>query len=638
MKIFKRLWVIAAAAILTVAVASASQIVIVNGHPLSLGSGFFAATAPSVTDYSYSGTVSGAAKSSQAGFIAPVAWADGSGNLKYERIISISSPQTVCLYSERVLGDTSSISETVATFASTNTTSGVNFTPVSTTLTYADAVTGWQKVCVPILAIPTGFGIVGVQFGGSNPYHKYSYIWLQGTGHISGANYLTSLGSGVESKSNTSGSGTSSSPWKSPFYAAHQMTCGVLYVSNATGTYQDTSTGDDANGAFQFANNCTPANPLVVINDPSNSGPATFDNGLTPVVDSGTTVNVSVASAIAFSNSSNSVWVVGVNGNNGDVAWQLTSGTFSNNEVLWKMDIGNYFVVGSNAAAVRYEYTDGLIAQDLYLHNIYSRETYHSNPFDAQPFGLKEGAITFHGQNAAFVQCTSYIVEFGIFQKQAPSDPAQHSADVEANYFYDTGPNSVNGGAGVSYQIAGGGSPPMFNGIVRYSAIDNSASPNPLHGALVYNTFVTGVTGQSSYFDVYNNTSIGTDNFSQVDDTNFVRYWNNISQDETNFQIAVAGEDSGLVSSLLWADYDYYVRPTYTWKVTPTSGNYTSLSFWQGASTGVNLINPPDVHSTTTSSTPGYTNQSGKDLRWTNTLGQFGRSLGVGNALVGPQN
>lgn len=591
-----------------------------------------------LTDLTWSGTASGAAKSSQAGFIAPVFFQDAT-HTRFARIFQVSSPESLNFCTERVLGETGAISATLALFASTNTASGTNFTPLSTTIAYADAVKGWRCVAIHILAIPTGFGIVGIQLSGGSQYHSYAYIWLQGTGHVVGAHYLTSLGSGTESSADTSGSGTSGAPWHSPYFAAHQMTCGVLYVRSATGSFQDTHSGPDSNGAFQFANNCTPANPLVVLSDPDNSSTPLFDNGLTSVVDSGTTVNVSAASAIAFSNSSNSVWLAGLNATHGDVAWQLTSGTFSNNEVLWKMDIGNHFVLGSNAAAVRYEYTDGLIAQDLTLHNVYSRETFHSNPFDSQPFGLKEGAITFHGQNAAFVQCISYVVEFGIFQKQAPADPAQHSADIEASYFYNTGPNSTNGGAAISFQIAGAGSPPFFNGIVRYNTIDNSASANPLHGALVFNTLVDGpVTGQSSYFDVYNNTSIGTDNFSQVDNTNFVRYWNNISEDETNFQIAVAGQDSGLISSLLWADYNYYVRPTYAWKVIPTSGNYTSLSLWQGASTSVNLVSPPDIHATSTSTTPSYANTASHNYSWANTLGQFGRPVGVGIALVGPQN
>jgi hypothetical protein len=573
---------------------------------------------------SWSAIVSGSAKGAAAGYIAPVAMSNGTTHTG-GRIYQASGAGTIDLYFERVLGETGSIGVTVQTFASTNVTSGTHFTPVTQTVSFSDGQIGWQKVSIQILAIPTGFGLVGIQITGSATYHSYCYIWLQGTGYVSGAKFLNSLGTGVNSASNTSGDGSSGNPWRSPKYAAAQMgnSGGVLYVRSAGGDYRDQSVGPDQTGAFQFGNNCVPGSPLIVIADPANASVPLFDNG-----SDGS--GYSAYSGIAFgAPGPDSIWLVGLHVTNGNITTQTTSTTNADDIVIWRCEVDNYKQLGSNTAGIRFDGMRRGIFQDCFIHNIYSREPGASNVFDSVPLGVHEGLQSFEAQNCAAVHCKFDVLEFGAFEKDA-SPVDSNSLDVSHCLFLRVkGP--------VSYQVQGAGEAPMRRALVRYNVYEGDALNSTQRAT---SSFVYGekneANAQSRYLDVYGNVSRQAHGFLFIRQIDQARYFNNVIEDSSDAQFLADNPASG-VSQLQYADYNLYVSGTTQWRVRYNVA-YNSMGAWRAINDPPWVVNAPDLNSSTTSTTPGYTNVAINDYRWQGPTGRGGRYIGVGNERVGIVN
>lgn len=594
-------------------------------------------------DYTWSGTVTGAAKSASAGFIVPVVFSNNSTitSASYQGgyIFPTSSTRPVDIYFQRVLGDTGSLSLNLATFNSINAAAGTNYTSVSTTLTWSDGERGWKKITVPILSIPTGFGLIGVGMSGAGAFQPQCWIWLVGTGRVPGAHFFQSSNGTNITPGATTGAGTLVSPWTSMQNAASQVGAsgGVLYwEQNSTGGHEEWSgTAGTSSGVTIGAIQASTSSPLIIINDPANTNQAFWDQGSTA---GGANILYSNANCLNFSGNAANIWVVGIHFHRCNINFNNASVT-SNGMVFWQNEIDNYAISGSNAAGIRFDFTTNAIIQDNYVHEIYSTESSAtSNPFTAVASGFEEGMQAFQAITPLIAHNYSRLVQFGYMEKE--------SAALGGNGWYIT----HNLGDYYARVVAGSGAmihlpvqPPSAgvnwqNTIICFNAEDNT-------GGAVAVTQLVGNEQNSftgSNLDMFNNVQIGAQGLiGAFYGVSGVRNWNNISQAASQTEILLGPDQGGTnLSALQYSDYNIYYKTTPTFSTHYGVGTvtYTGLAAWQAISGDPYVTNPPDAHSTTTANTPSYLNQSGHNYRWSNTLGQLGRPIGVGNEFTGIVN
>lgn len=609
----------------------ASAPLVVNGHALSInGSTNLFTAAITGTDYSFSTTVSGAAKSAAAGFIAPLGFDTGTG-MQLARVLPVTSTGTIYFYVWRVLGETGSISMTITLAASINTVSGTNFTPLTTSVTFADGERGYKRVALNVLAIPTGFGIVSVGMTGTNAYRPYAYLLLEGTGHVSGAHYLKSLGAGVDSTGNTTGSGTSGSPWRSPTYAATQIgsSCGVLYMQDSGGNFEELNTGT---GAFKFRNACTVSNPLVVISDPDNSGPATIDNGETS--------NLSNAVGIDYEDNASGIWIVGLHVTHGNISFANEQDTPNNYSVVFNTEIDNYKINGSNAAGLRYDGTVGLVADLVYSHNIYSSESSHnSNEYDAVPSGFEECFQAFSATAASIVRAKADLCEFGVMQKDPAADVSPGlptSTEILGGLFLRFQRGTGVQGSPIAYEVAGNDGRAVHNALIAFNVHEGNAETAATKSGVMVNlntSDTTDSTEPSDYVDIVNNTSraggglMGTRAFIHI------RAFNNIQDQAFSHMMDVLGSGTSALTQLEYSNNNIWVSSgTPSWDT--QANTYTGFASWKAVTGDIYVVNPPDANSVSTTTTPTYGNTSTHDYRYSNTIGQGSQPAGMGLFLT----
>lgn len=570
------------------------------------------------SDFTWSYTVTGSAKGAQAGYIRHCATAVGS-SIQGARIYQVTDACVMDLYFERVLGETGAISINVSTFDMTqtplqSTTAGIHYTSVTQTVTFTDGEIGWKKVSVPILSIPQGFGQVGIAMTGNTRY-AYSYGFLQGTGVVAGAKFLASPGPS-NSAGNTSGSGSFASPWANPAYAVSQMGSGGGVIYHRGGTYRDLSAGPDYGGGYQLNGQNAVTNPLILMPYP----------GEQAIIDNGNDLNH--MGSICFGNRTHYNWLIGLHATNGNITTQYSSTLYSIGNVLWKCESDNIKRgVESNVANFRYDWMGDTIAQDCYFHDCYSLEGGSSNAFNSYPSGVYSNCEAFKSYGCHFTQCKFDVGQFGVFSKDA--DPGLRAAvDVTNNLFLRAKD------AAVSYQIQGGGSPPTRKGIVAYNAYEGAASS----GRGVTPSFIyiatDGASAQSSYLDVFGNVSRLHNRFISMNNMDHVRYWNNICEDSVECEF-LADNPSTYTNSLEYADGNEYVRGSKIWRLHYNQAK-TSLAAWRAVS-DAQVANAPDLNSTTTNTTPSYTNAASYDYRRAGATNR-GQYIGNGNLPVGIQN
>lgn len=595
-----------------------------------------------LADLSWSATVTGSAKGAASGFIAPVAFNGtpygGASNEQGARIYPVGAAQTVDVYYERVLGETGSISATISTFDSTNTTAGTHYTAVSQTLTWADGEIGWKKISVPVLSIPTGFGLIGITIIGSSAYRTPNWIWLQGTGRASGAKFVVTS-NGINVGGNTAGSGTLAAPWQSISYACSQMgnAGGVLYLQNA-GTHVEWTGSAGSGAGIQVANNCSNSNPLVILPDPLNSGVVKIDNGSTA---GGSAVLWSNASAVQFNGTGASVWLVGMHFYRGTVTfYQSTAWT---DPVIWQCEIDNYSnQTNDDVGGVFLDNTKGVIVQDTYIHECYSGQAGSSNSYTTVAAAFVPATSSFYSPAPSFVHCEVDLCAHGYFIKQASNTSSDFLLDVSHSLARRFEQASAIPGGPIHLPVQGtawtGGA------TVRYSVGD--ATGKASSGTLGFVTSET-VTVQNSNIDIINCVSIGNGKsgygggiLGPISTTNGIRIFNGISQDSADWEIGLDAPASGLSTQLEISDYNIFVRsPTPFGEVGygGTSTTYSAFASWQAAS-GAYFANAPDGNSTESAVTPSYANSSSYNYRLSNSGGRGNRPIGVGAEGVGIAN
>ena len=625
---------------------------------------------PSTTDYSWTATATGARKSAQAGYIDPVYFANHQ-NHKGCAIFEVSAAGDVDFYVERVLGETGSISTTISTFDifTGGARAGTHYEAISETVTYTDGEIGWKKVTIPVTAIPTGFGVIGLKLsnyipdGTGTARNEYCYIWLQGTGKVAGAKYLLSLGAGVESSADTSGDGTEGNPWRSPSHAATQMGNGggVLYVSSANGSYADNGSFKESNnnkvGAFVFENLCTVTNPLICLPHPDNITPVVVDNGLgktyaaNAYFPGGYSEYLSKAGGISVGRFASHVWIVGINAVHGQISASANAYNAVHHIVLWKL-YSNYFAAeGSNVHNIRFDSSYDCIFDSCSLSEAY---TYQNNnmaiwPSNTAPFigqvipMAQSGSIqSFHSYGMRVIGCTVDNTEYGVFQKNAPGNQG-----VNVGYFTYTIKHCLfkrTKGAPIYFTNAGAGSPPTLKAVVGYCVSDGNTREGVGSQVSMVSIYMDGpASAQSDRIDVYNCVTRNNGFVSNLD-ADHVRYWNMISEDASWQYGSDGGGSPSFISRLEYGDHCLYVRGSQartTNNYQPDEINYTTLAAWRnvnkagGTVDNYVIMSEPDKNSTETSVTPAYTNAAAFDYRWDNTLGYGGQYVGLGHMTVG---
>lgn len=592
-------------------------------------------------DLSWSATVTGSAKSAAAGYIAPVAFNgsayNGASGEQGGRIYPVGSAQTVDVYFERILGETGSISTTVSTFASLNTVAGTHFTSVSQTLTWADGQIGWQKVSIPILAIPSSFGLVGITCSGSYAYRPTSWIWLQGGARDANAKYLITS-NGVNVSGNTSGSGTLASPWQSLQYAVGQMgtSGGILYVQ-ANGVHTEWSGTAGSGSGPQISNVCSNTAPLVIMPDPNNTSVVEFDQGSTA---GGTAILYSNANGPTFASTATSVWLCGFHCYRGNVSFY--GSTQCVDCVVWQCDIDNFSSSGDDAGGLRADNSKYFIGQDLHIHEHYSTQAGTSNSYTSVAAELIEGFQSFYAVGPSLAHCNIGIVQYAVMEKQASNTTTDFSVDVTHCLGYKLEQGTGGGGNFVCLPVQGAA---YNNAIIRYSVYDGS-NDLAIAGGLVY---APGSTAQSGYVDIVNCVVIasgtlgggGGGSITNLTNTDHFRIFNCISQDSSYDEIIVAAPSSGLASQLEYSNWNMYVNGSKTWAIGygGTETTYNPLSNWQTAASGTYLeYSSQDINSTATTTTPSYANLSANNYRINNSGGRGNRPIGVGAEGVGIAN
>jgi hypothetical protein len=401
-------------------------------------------------------------------------------------------------------------------------------------------------------------------------------------------------------------------------------TGGVLYVRD-NAAYKQIRSGDFS-GAFMFTNKCSFSAPLIVLPDQANSGTPLFDNGLTG--------GLSNASGICFGDYCTSVWVVGLHVTNGNFTMMYSASNHCTDVVLYKCESDNYRSAGSNAAGFRYDHSTRTLADKCYFHEIYSTDGGHTaNDYPAVASGFHEGAEAFHAKDARFTRCEFDLCEYGVFQKQPPA--SGNSVDVSHCLFKRFQRSTSAGGAPIALLVAGEGGPAVVNALVRYSVHEGNLETDGTSTAFVYMNPDGG--NQSTTVDVYHNVARNNGGGIHFAHAEYARCWNNISEDAGGPEITLqAPYGSGVVTELLYSDYNLYVRSPLQWRTHYGGGTvlYESLAAWQGAS-DTYLPNQPDLNSTTTNTTPSYTDANGYDYRATTSAGRGGRQIGVGQEPVG---
>lgn len=621
-------------------------------------------------DWSWTATATGARKSAQAGYIDPVYFANHQGH-KGCAIFEVSAAGDVDFYVERVLGETGTISTTISTFnvLTGGALAGTHYEAISETVTYTDGEIGWKKVTIPVTAIPTGFGVIGLRLsnyipdGSGTARNEYCYIWLQGTGKVAGAKYLNSLGSGVESNGDTSGDGTEGNPWRCPSYAATQMGHGggVLYVSSAGGSYRDSGANKSVGGgAFVFENVCTVTNPLICLPNPDNIAPVLVDNGLgstyvanpaTPQFAGGWSDTLCKTGGIRFGNAAAHIWLVGINVRHGNIFGEPNDPNGMHHIVLWKLESRWVAFAGSNVNNIRLDSSydciyDSCIAAEAYTYEggggpvIWPSET--PGPYYGTVVNMHmTGSIqSFHSYGMRVIGCTMDNGQYGVYQKNAPGGLGYH-----VGYFTYTIKHCLfkrMKHAGVMFSNAGNGSPPTLKAVVGYCVNDGNTRNGVGTAVNLVSIYMDGpASAQSDRIDVYNCVT-RNNGFVGSWDGDHVRYFNIISEDAA-WQWNSSGQGPFL-SRLEYGDYCLYVRgatarDTHKYNGTVT---YPTLASWRlvnkvgsGVTDDQVLMSEPDKNSTESSITPAYADAAAFDYRWDNTLGYGGQYVGLGHMTVG---
>jgi len=621
-------------------------------------------------DHSWTATASGARKSAEAGYIDPVYFANHQ-NHKGCAIFEVSAVGSVDFYVERVLGETGSISTTISTFdvLTGGARAGTHYTAVSQVVTYTDGEIGWKKVTIPVTAIPTGFGVIGLQLsnylpdGTGTARNEYCYIWLQGTGHVAGAKYLLSLGSGIESGADTSGDGTIGNPWRSPSHAATQMGNGggVLYVSSANGSYADDGSFKESNnnkfGAFVFENLCTVTNPLICLPHPDNITPVVVDNGLganysaNAYFPGGYSPYLSKAGGISVGRFASHIWIVGINAVHGQISASANNYNAVHHIVLWKLSAQYVALEGSNVHNIRFDSSydcifDSCTYGEAYTYQNNNMAIWPSNtaPFVGQVIPMAQsGSIqSFHSYGMRVIGCTADNTEYGVFQKNAPGN-----AGVNVGYFTYTVKHCLFKrikGSAVYFTNGGAGSPPTLKAVVGYCVSDGNTREGVGSQVNMVSINMDGpASAQSDRVDVYNCINRNNSFIGNLD-CDHVRYWNNISEDADGGQYSAAGNGS-FDSRLEYGDHCLYVRGSQyrnTENFTAWEIEYATLAEWQavnvpvtGTTDAMVIMEAPDGNSTTTAITPTYTDAAAFDYRYSNTLGYAGKAVGLDFMTVG---
>lgn len=618
---------------------------VVTSVSLLDGDGIVLVTAPSTnTDYTWSAIVTGSAKSAAAGFIAPVIFNNGTAinaaSYQGGRIFPVSGPCTVDVYYERVLGETGSLSVTISTFTSTNSTAGTHYTALSgTTLTWADGEIGWKKVSIPILSIPTGFGLVGITCSGAAAYRPTSWIWLRGTGRVPGAKFFQSS-NGVNVNGNVSGSGTQGSPWQGLSHAISSMGAagGVLYwVQNGTNGHMEWGgTAGANNGITVNGFNASISNPLIILPDPGNTSVALMDQGSTS---GGAGITFSNAPALYYLGTGSNMWLVGIHFYRGGIQHNSQDVLGWTSNVIWQCEVDNYSVnAGSNVHCVRFDYTKYILVQDSYIHDSYTTEQGTGiYPYSSVASGAESCAGAFYSGGATFAHCKFSHGQNAVMYKQASNTITDTPPELTHCVASQCCANASAGGYLIQYpvQIAA-----YANGVIRYCVYDGTNDTVNGAGLLFY---ASGENAASSHVDVYNCVSItsshGGGGLGVFVNANHIRIFNCISQDSTtiNDEMKIGASPA---AQLEISDYNLYVRGSHTWYAGYSGGTvYSTLSSWQAAPAGTYLqYGSQDAHSTATSVTPAYGNIAVGNYIISNSGGRGNRPIGVGNQFTGIVN
>ena len=603
-------------------------------------------------DYSWTATVSGAAKSAQSGYIAPVIFSNGSNNsmTNYQGgyIFPTTTTGNVDMYFERILGETGSISINVSTFSSTNSTANTNYTPLANTvLTWTDGEIGWKRVSIPIISIPTGFGLIGISMTGSAAWRPTAWVWMQGTGHVPGATYFQTS-NGVNVGGSTSGSGTSGSPYASLAHAVSVVGSagGVIYCQqNGTGSHVEFVANSAGAGAGNFPSalgininniNASLTSPIVILPDPNNTSVVTIDHGSSA---GGSNIKYSIAFGINFQSNSSNIWICGLKFNRCNINWNpgLNSGAAGqgSNNVVWQCEIGNFSQNGSNAAGIRGDSNLWPIFQDCYIHEIYSDESSStSNDYTPVASGFEEGIQMFNTLAPSITHCYVSKVQFGFMNKQSGASGTVTGPGWDIKHcFGDFFERATGGDSGALIHMPVQGSN-WANSVVRYCVCDSSNSLATVTQLVANEQNAT----TANNFDIFNCIQINTNGIKgPMFGVSGVRIFNCISQASKLQEILVG---AGPNEQLLYSDFNKYVGSSHSFMTGYSSAetNYTSLSAWQAAPAGTFLAVSPDPNSTSTTTIPSYTNQASHDYRIAGSGGRGNRPIGVGVEFVGIVN
>ena len=598
-----------------------------------------AASAP-LADLTWSSTVTGSAKSAQAGYIAPVIFNDGT-NYQGGRIFPKAAPGLVDMYFERVLGETGSVSITVSTFDSTNCVAGTHYAALSgTTLTWSDGEIGWKRVTLQVTAIPTGFGLIGVIVSGAAAYRPNCWIFLQGTGRVAGATYFQSSNGTNIVPGSTGGAGTQVSPYTSLQNAISHAFSGnriVYWIQNGTNGHQEwaagslNSAGSNPNSFGVNVNSLSASRtaPLIILPDPGNTSTAFMDQGSSA---GGANIKYSNAMGINFQGNSANVWICGIHFHRCNINWNPglnagAAGTGTDN-VVWQCEVDNYSQNGSNAAGIRFDSNNNMIVQDCYVHEIYSDESgVTSNHYTSVASGFEEGFQGFQAIAPTFAHCYASLVQFGFMNKQAAATGLGFDITHCYGDFFER--NGAQTGAFAHMPVQGAN---WGNTVLRYNVCDAT-------GALVSLAQFVGNeqnTTTAANVDVFHCVQISNNGILGAwYGTTGLRMFNTISHAAQSTEVLMA---SGSVLS--FCDNNLYVGSSHAWSTHYGVGTvtYSSLASWQAASSDPYLGSAPDTHSTVTTTIPSYGNRATHDYRYTNVSGRGGRAIGVGNERVGIVN
>lgn len=574
-------------------------------------------------------TVGGSDKSAAAGTIRPVGG----------QIFVASTTGALQIPFERFLGESGSRSITVTTFDSTNAVAGTNYTSATSTLTWTDGEIGRKEVSINITSIPTGFGIVGISVSGDCD-RPTSYIWLKGTGLVPGAHFMISS-NGVNVGGNTSGAGTSVSPWQSLEHAVAQMsTLGtsplVLYVID-NGTHTEWSGSAGSSDGPHMVGSYSTSNPLIILPHPSNTNVVKFDQGSTA---GGANVLYSNANGPTFptGSSGSGIWICGFRFTRGNVYFYYDAALWTDC-VIWQCETDNYSASGSNVHCVRGDHTKRLIIQDCYAHHSYTTEQGTANSYDSVASGFESCIGGFYMADATIAHCHGDHGQYLVMYKQASNTITDTPPYVTHCYAEKCQSNPGSPGLLMGYPVQGAG---YKNGVIAYCAYDGTNDVTA-GGGLIY---APGSEGQSSHIDIVSCVSIasshGGGGIGQFCNTTNVRVFDTISQGSStlNCEIKLGVPGSGLSTQLEISNHNIFAESCQTFVEHYGSGSigHSPLTAWQTAAPDAYLSNLMDVNSIATSTTPAYPNVSLHDYRINNSGGRAGRSIGVGSERLGVVN